>query len=32
MIATIIELRDGLRDFARILRLLGPRWGAVFSD
>lgn len=31
-VVSIVELRDDLRDFMRILRLLGPRWGAVFSD
>ena len=31
-VVSIVELRDDLRDFMRILRLLGSRWGVVFSD
>jgi len=31
-VVSIVELRDDLRDFMRILRLLGSRWSAVFSD
>ena len=31
-VVSIVELRDDVRDFMRILRLLGSRWSAVFSD
>lgn len=29
---SVVELRDNLRDLARVLEILGPYWRAVYSD
>jgi hypothetical protein len=29
---SVVELRDNLRDLARVMEVLGPYWGAVYSD
>lgn len=31
-LVSIVELRDNLKDLARVLRILGPYWRAVYSD
>lgn len=31
-LVSVVELRDNLEDLARVLKILGPYWHAVFSD